>query len=544
MVVGIAATSAVVIGATVAIAVVIDSPTPSTTANKPPPLRWSACVGQDLSGLECTKISVPMDYGRPEAMHITIAISRHKATDPARRRGVLITNPGGPGGAGLSMPSDYASQSIGAVYDIIGMDPRGVGESTLLTCDDATSADNKNNVDTGSSRPPDSAFQAIADAARQREQQCARNGGDFRQYVTTANTARDMDRVRIALGEDKINYLGVSYGTYLGAVYGQLFPDHLDRSVLDSASAPNSGWYDSQLASVDATKANLDAWLTWTAARDNTFHLGTTPDDVRAKLDRVGAAVADNPVAGFTDQTAFDKAAGVFTRYRPAWAPFAKNLAGAVSEMDGASVDPALAASNKRAMAALDKSDSDPHGANAANGVYETVTCEWPWPTDLETYFTRMRQERDTLPYGETVGLVVPTDCTFHDHTPDTPAPVAVGPARYPQGLVLEAEGDTQTTLAGSTDLAQALGDVLIAVRDEGNHGEYAVQGGQPDNPVQPNACVDDKVNDYLVHGVLPPSRTDCATTNPSAAIPADGQDGQAASIPDLADIAEKLPKG
>lgn len=127
------------------------------------------------------------------------------------------------------------------------------------------------------------------------------------------NTARDMDRVRAALGESKINYLGMSYGTFLGAVYGQLFPNHLDRSVLDSAMDPNEPVRQQLADALGVIKTNFDAWAAWTADRNGTFHLGTTPRAVRASIEKIAAATAVKPAAGFDNQTDFDTAVGTST---------------------------------------------------------------------------------------------------------------------------------------------------------------------------------------------------------------------------------------
>ncbi|SDI47413.1 TAP-like protein [Actinokineospora alba] len=496
-------------------------------------LAWQPC--DNGLPMECASVSVPMDYSAPDGEQISIAISRVKATDPARRRGVLFTNPGGPGGEGLIFPLNYVDLPIGAVYDIIGIDVRGLGAATKLTCTEPNTDDLQQGT-VGTSRPADADFATIAEIARRTEAGCVTGGGAFRKHVNTPNTARDLDRIREALGEEKINYLGVSYGTWLGAVYGQMFPERLDRSVLDSSLDPTKTWQDQNDDTMASTKGNFDAWAKWTAARDSTFHLGDTAWEVRDAIDTIAAVAAQRPVAGFENQTAFDAGVGESTRYRLSWAPFAKNMGATLAEVNGKQPDPALAASNKRAAdAARQLAAAEDGGVSAA--VYQTVTCDWDWSTDLDSYYRDMRWWRTFFPYGGTVNTVQPNNCAFHQR--DGEELPRVGRAEYAPGLVLGAEGDTQTALANSTVMARTLGSSLIRVHNDGTHGVY----GPGDAPIKPNTCVNDKVNAYLVDGVLPAHRTtDCETANPPAAVPADGH-GLPGSvlIPDLGELIEQI---
>jgi pimeloyl-ACP methyl ester carboxylesterase len=500
-------------------------------------IDWATCAGPsaDLGkqGLQCATVSVPMDYSRPDGPKITIAISERPADDPAHKLGVLFTNPGGPGEDGLWMPLQYgAMQPIGKYYDVIGMDPRGVGQSTPLNCDGAGLP-----APAGiPSRPTDAELPVAGESAKIFEQACAKGGGDYRQYVTTPNTARDMDYIRSLLGVDKINYLGVSYGTYLGAYYGQMFPEHLNRSVLDSALDPNTTWHAQDYDTVHSVKYNFDAWARWVADRDGVFHLGDTAADVRASVDRLADAVRTKPVAGFNDQTSFDESFGVFTRYRPLWASFAKNLSGALAELNGAKPNPALADSDARAMAAATKSDAN---SDLFNGVYQAVTCEWDWPTDLDGYYRDMARVRDTFPYSGTVNSMAPTNCAFRSFTPEPLQPI--GPRQYPEGLVVQAQGDTNTAYVDGVAMADTLDNALISVPNDGTHGQYN-QIPHDGQILKPNTCVNDRVNSYLIDGVLPPSRTSCATSSPPAAIPPTSTpidvDGL---IPDLGQLTQDL---
>ncbi|MFD0206933.1 MULTISPECIES: alpha/beta fold hydrolase [Saccharothrix] len=435
-------------------------------------LTWTPCK----QSLECAELVLPLDYARPTADRISLVISRKKATEPERRRGILVLNPGGPGGSGLGMPSFLANSEVAKVYDLIGFDPRGVGGSTALTCRTVPE------LATADTRPADSEFPKWAAEAQAAEDACHSAAGGIRPFINTANTARDLDVVRAVLREEKLNYLGYSYGTYLGAVYGSLFPTRLDRSVLDSAVHPEWIWREQFRAQAVAYRRNVEAWSVWVAERHDRFQLGATPEAVMATVESVATALAVKPVGDAT-RTRFDAAVGVGARYRPLWS----DLAVAVARLQAGSPSDAGALMSGEAEDEL------------VSGVFNTVTCEVDWPTDLETYYEDMRVFRDRYPYGFGVLRAAPTTCAFRSF--DLPeAAVALKRDGYPVGVIVQAEGDTQTQYESGPAMAERLGHNLVSVRDEGKHGLYG----------SGNECVDRAVNRYLVNGVLPPSSSNC----------------------------------
>lgn len=438
-------------------------------------LTWKSCSA-NVPALECADVVVPLDYTRPEADRIAVRISRLKAQDPARRRGVLVLNPGGPGGSGVGMPVFLAKSKPAQVYDLIGFDPRGVGRSTALACQPAP------DFATADTRPPDSEFPKWAAEAQAAEDACRRAAGGIRPYINTPNTARDMDVVRAVLKEEKLNYLGYSYGTYLGAVYGSLFPQRLDRNVLDSSVHPEWIWREQFRAQAVAYRRNVDLWAAWAAEHHAALKLGATADEVLTGLEAVASALAVKPLAGQT-RTMFDAAVGVGSRYRPLWA----DLAAVVRQLAAGT-----APESARVLADSVKQELVP-------GVFSTVICEVDWPSDVQTYFEDMRVFRERYPYGFGVVRAAPTTCTYRSFTPPEPE-VELKRDGYPVGVVIQAEGDTQTRYEGGPAMATRLGHQLLTVRDEGRHGIYG--GG--------NACVDREVDRYLVDGVLPDSSSSC----------------------------------
>lgn len=231
-------------------ATAVSAVTATSAAARPDPLArfhgqhldWRACAlgaddelgrSLDAAGADCADVTVPLDYTDPGGRTITVALSRLKANDTAHRIGPLLLNDGGPAGPGLHMPLT-TSEVMGDVadrYDLIGMDPRFVGRSTPLDCGwDLGSALLRS---AGADR---AAYRDEVAVARELAARCERAHGDVLPYVTTRNTARDMDVIRAALREDALSYLGYSYGGYLGQVYTQLFPGRTDRMVLDGVN--------------------------------------------------------------------------------------------------------------------------------------------------------------------------------------------------------------------------------------------------------------------------------------------------------------------
>jgi pimeloyl-ACP methyl ester carboxylesterase len=199
-------------------------------------LAWSDC-GSNL----CAQLTVPIDYAHPGGDTLKLAVLKVPAKNPPKRIGSLVVNPGGPGGSGY----DYAkhaddgivTSAVRAAYDIVGFDPRGVGRSSPITCL------NNRELDSflGGDPTPDNKVeeQHLADVAKTFADKCRANGGPLLGHVSTIEAAKDMDVLRAALGETKLDYLGKSYGTFLGATYADLFPTKVGRFVLDGAIDPN-----------------------------------------------------------------------------------------------------------------------------------------------------------------------------------------------------------------------------------------------------------------------------------------------------------------
>ena len=264
-------------------------------------LDWALCKDRakdwDRSDTrtECTTLAVPVDYRNPGGRQIRIAVSRLKAT--GARRGAMVVNPGGPGGSGIDLPRRIAGSTVGEVnraYDLIGFDPRGVGYSDKIVC--KPPADDEEDGTPGG--PPLSEKEQARFYAEQRgreNRECAEQDAEFARNLSTENIARDVDRIRSALGERKISYYGISWGTALGAYYRSLFDRHVDKMLLDSVVTPrwDFGSVSDELAASNERGAHRFA--AWVARYDSTFHFGTTGEEVFAALKAMRDDFAAHP---------------------------------------------------------------------------------------------------------------------------------------------------------------------------------------------------------------------------------------------------------
>lgn len=201
-------------------------------------VAWRDC---GVANFQCGTVLVPLDYAKPEAGDVKLAVSRVRATGPGKRLGSLLVNPGGPGGSAVGYLQGYAGigypAQVRARYDIVGVDPRGVARSEPVECLTGPRMDAFTQVD---QTPDDAAETAVLAAAfKEFAAACEKRSGRVLPHVSTVEAARDMDVVREVLGDRKLTYVGASYGTFLGATYAELFPDKAGRLVLDGAMDPS-----------------------------------------------------------------------------------------------------------------------------------------------------------------------------------------------------------------------------------------------------------------------------------------------------------------
>src|SRR5581483_1150954 len=198
-------------------------------------LHWKSCGG----GYQCSKLAVPVDYRSPSGATVDIAVARRPARDPEHRTGSLVINYGGPGDPGtqsLELAGTAIPAAVRDRFDLVSFDPRGTGRSKPIDCIDDATADRLFAEDPTPDTPADLArFYAGTNSSVDLVKACVDRFGTWLAEVGTRNVARDMERLRIALGDDELTYLGYSYGTVLGAVYAQIYPHRVRAMVLDSA---------------------------------------------------------------------------------------------------------------------------------------------------------------------------------------------------------------------------------------------------------------------------------------------------------------------
>ncbi|WP_344418470.1 alpha/beta fold hydrolase [Amycolatopsis minnesotensis] len=263
------------------------------TATAADSLSWQPC--RTIAGgwpaedqrTECAAITVPVDYAKPGGRTFELAVSRIRAT--GSRDGVILVNPGGPGAYGMSMPRELLASKaagLGVHHDIVGFAPRGVGYSAGLSCPQDSTPPDPSLSDKEKAR-----FQSERDARHY--QDCVVRDPEFTANPTTANVARDMDRIRQALGEEKIGYYGVSWGTALGAEYRTLFDDHVAAMLLDSVVASTFDLTAFDRDQMTAKENSFHDFAGWLAGNDRVYHFGATKAEVTKALLNLRAKAPD-----------------------------------------------------------------------------------------------------------------------------------------------------------------------------------------------------------------------------------------------------------
>ncbi|MHB6912747.1 alpha/beta hydrolase [Streptomyces sp. DB-54] len=465
-------------------------------------LRWERCDSSRPEAFECAKVKVPLDYSDPGGRKIDLAISRIKAGSAKERHGVLLMNPGGPGGPGLTMPVEMQPLLPAEVrdrFDLIGFDPRGVGQSSPIGCD--LTADEQ------TVQHPYSARTFATDVARARTvaDKCWAKAGDVLPHITTRNTARDMDVVRAALGEKKISYFGHSYGTYLGAVYTQMFPRHSDRFVLDSALDPTLAWRGTFRGWSAGAELAFTRWTEWAAARNATYGLGPTPAAVRktygelvARADRTPVPTEGGTLSGGDIRAQYGAFVHVETvtpwivalRTAAAGGPPAPTTPTASAMSDSA---PVRAADTRAGTFAADVP------ADNMSAVVWAVFCgdTRSWPRNPEQYHQDVIRDRAKYPLAGDLGANI-QPCAFWKSAGSEPATVVNNDV---DALIVQNQWDPQATLAMAQGMRRALhGARMVTVA--GGEGHGVVVAGP--------SCADAGVTRYLTTGRLPAKDLTC----------------------------------
>ncbi|MET8244408.1 alpha/beta hydrolase [Streptomyces sp. NPDC005202] len=255
-------------------------------------VTWSACDADMPKDLQCGKVTVPVDYARPRAATLDLALARYRATGPSR--GSVLLNFGGPGGAGVPVLAADGREFMDLTngYDVVTFDPRGVGRSSPVSCglgSDQASAAPDGSVDlTGDPQAALKQWQKIA-------AECGKRSGPVLGHIGTVDAARDLDVIRQALGDKKLNYLGFSYGTRLGAVYAAEFPDKVGRLAFDGVDTLTEPLSEQGLANAEGQQTALDGFLDW-CVQDIACPFGQDRRAAGDQVLRLVRSLDENPV--------------------------------------------------------------------------------------------------------------------------------------------------------------------------------------------------------------------------------------------------------
>jgi pimeloyl-ACP methyl ester carboxylesterase len=456
------------------------------TAASPAPIAWGPCARAGLirANAECGYLTVPLDYDRPDGQTIELAVSRVRHTTPDDQyQGVMLVNPGGPGGSGLPYAAlgRIVPKGAGAAYDWIGFDPRGVGASRpALTCDpNVLGADRPEYV------PRTSALERTwLNRSRRYADACRSRGGALLDHLTTIEWARDMDSIRAALGAAQLNFFGFSYGTYLGQVYATRYPERVRRMVFDGTVDPRNIWYQANLNQDIAFETTIKEWFAWVARYDAVYHLGATAEAVESHWYADQRKLRDAPAGGLVGPSEW---ADMFLQagyYQGTWLDLAALWATWVAVGDPTPV------------IAQFQNTNNP-GNDNLYAIYLGVECtDAPWPKDWDQWRRDNWRTHARAPFYTWGNAWFNAPCAFwraRSHSPQE-----IDGAAAPGVLMVNETLDAATPYEGSLEVRRRFPRAsLIAVPGGTTHA----------GSLNGNACVDDQIADYLLSGTLPPRK-------------------------------------
>ena len=438
--------------------------TTSTVLENPPP-EWKKC-----GDIECTTITVPFDYSSPELGTFQIPLTRQRALDDDLRQGVLLVNPGGPGAPGTSLAQNaayYFSKDLMTHFDIVGWDPRGTGASTpTFDCGDSYSDFFANERTVAST-------QKFVDACKAKNPQII-------SHMSTAASARDIEAIRIALGEEKISYFGFSYGSTLGATWATLFPNTVQGAVFDAAANPNSTGAERRLTQAEGFEEQLTAFLAQCSKKAScAFHNNGKAEQAFDELLKTEATVNATVVLTATASSLYDDSA---------WEDLAKALQ---SAQDG---------NGELLLGLYNSYYYQDAGYEANRNVSEasiaTICDDETQRTSIGQVAAQLTEFMQAAPrFGKFFG---------RDYTcalwpgKESPEPQVDISSTAPI-VVIGSTNDPVTPLASSQSMSAALQNSRFISVNSSRHTSYLK-----------NNCATQLVDAFLIKGTLPPSNSQC----------------------------------
>ncbi|WP_338896877.1 alpha/beta hydrolase [Streptomyces sp. TG1A-60] len=462
-------------------------------------LSWRSC---EVPGFQCATLKAPLDYAEPSEGHVKLAVSRKKATGPGERLGSLLVNPGGPGGSAVGYVQRYAGigypAKVRARYDMVAVDPRGVAGSEPVECLTGRQMDAYTRTDL---TPDDTGETAAVVAAYKRfAEGCGARSPKLLRHVSTVEAARDMDILRAVLGDEKLTYVGASYGTFLGATYAGLFPERVGRLVLDGAMDP----------SLPAARLNQEQTAGFETAfqsfakdcvRRKDCVLGRKPAQVGENLSALFARLDARPIpTGDADGRQLGESlatTGVIAAMydEGSWPQLRQALTEAVEEDDGAGL---LALSDRYFERDPDGTYSNLMYANAAVNCLD-LPAAYSTPEEVERAVPEF--EKASPVFGRALAWAS-LNCAYWPVRP-TGVPHRIEAKGAAPIVVVGTTRDPATPYRWARALASQLASAHLLTYDGDGHTAYG----------RGSTCVDSTVNTYLLRGTPPTDGKRCSAS-------------------------------
>jgi pimeloyl-ACP methyl ester carboxylesterase len=453
------------------------------------PVKWDRCG----NGSQCATITVPLDYSKPAGKTIELRARKIPARDRTGRIGTLFINPGGPGASGIeyaAAASYVLGQSLLQKFDVIGWDPRGVGDSTPVRCLDTSQLDAV--VATDGSPDNQAEITALDNAAKELADGCEKRSGDLLAHVSTKDAARDLDVLRGIVGDSELYYLGKSYGTYLGATYAELFPKNVGRMVLDGAVDPAEPSEQLNISQAKGFDTALDAFAADCAQRS--CQLGNSKEAVLAKVDKVLTETDAHPLPG-DGRREVTQAIAVLGVIFPL---YLKDL---WPQLEQAVADGVNGSGAKLLQLADQYIGRGPGGyQNNQNEVIYAVNClDHPDVTSVAAAEAQEAVYKAASPRFGPYLLWGSLPCANWPVKPQNKPHPIKAPGAKPI-VVVGTTRDPATPYQGAVSLAAELDSGVLITRDGDGHTGYH----------QGNTCVDQAVETYFLTGTPPNNGLKC----------------------------------
>ena len=440
---------------------------------------------------ECATLAVPLDPAKPDGEKIGLAVARASQAKAGQKIGSLLVNPGGPGASGLDIVTYVSSQLPSAItdrFDVVAWDPRGSGRSAPVSC--GTQLDYLFDVDTS---PNDAAeLVALEAAAKQFVDACVAKTGDRLRHISTADTVRDLDQLRAALGDEKITYLGLSYGTYIGGLYASTYPDHVRALVLDGALDPTLSAEDVSVQQSKGFDASLESFFTWCVPGSScAFH---SRGDPRAAYAALAQRIDAHPITNGDDifgPTQLDIAVAALLYSGDAGY---RMLGEGLRDLENG-------------KAALLRTAFDEYVGRTSRNTYDdewsafvAISCADGPNLTLAAAEALQRRAAIEAPQFGAANAGLGYQCSYWPYPPTRSGPITLAAPTAPPILVVGTRGDPATPIAWAEGLARQLGNGRLVSVDDTTH--TATLNG--------NRCLDALLIRYLVDLEAPKTDGHC----------------------------------